>query len=391
MTFEEIREMEAGCVMQTYGRVPVALVRGRGATAEDTDGKTYIDFTSGIGVNALGYSDPGWVRAVAEQAASIQHMSNYYYCEPQVRLANKLCAAAGMGRAFFCNSGAEANECAIKIARHWGTLHGKTGSRIITLNNSFHGRTHTTLAATGQAVFHKYFLPLTEGFDYAEANNLDSVRALVGEDTCAVMVEMVQGEGGVVPMEEGFVRGLRTLCDEKNLLLLTDEVQTGIGRTGDFFAYQGYGVRPDVVTCAKGVAGGLPMGVCLCTEELAGVMTAGMNGSTFGGNPVACAGALEVVDRVTDPEFLAQVRAKGAYMREKLRAMPGVEFVRGRGLMLGVGLSGGKDAHQVLLRCAEQGLLVLTAKELIRFLPPLTITKEEIDRGLSIFAQVLAE
>lgn len=390
MKFEEVKALENGYVMQTYGRVPVALVKGCGATAEDVEGKVYTDFTSGIGVNSLGYSNPAWVKAVSEQAGSIQHMSNYYFCVPQVQLAEKLCISGGMGKAFFCNSGAEANECAIKIARHWGSLNGK-GSKIITLHNSFHGRTHTTLAATGQDVFHKYFLPLTEGFDYADANDLASVEKLIDDTTCAVMIEMVQGEGGVVPMDETFVKGLRALCDEKNVLLLADEVQTGIGRTGAFFAYQNYNIVPDVVSCAKGVAGGLPMGVCLCTEALGGLLTAGMNGTTFGGNPVACAGALEVVNRVSQPEFLAEVNEKGAYMREKLEAMPGVEFVRGKGLMLGVKLAGEKDAHDVLLRCAEKGLLVLTAKELIRFLPPLTITKEEIDRGLEIFAGVIAE
>lgn len=389
MNFEELREMETGSVMQTYGRVPVALVKGHGAVAEDIDGKTYIDFTSGIGVNALGFSDPEWARAVAEQAGKIQHMSNYYYCVPQIELAKELTALAGMDKVFFCNSGAEANECAVKIARHWGVLNGK-GSRIITLDNSFHGRTLTTLAATGQDVFHVHFTPLTEGFAYAEANNIESVRALADDSVCAVMMEMVQGEGGVIPMDEAFVREVRALCDEKKMLLLIDEVQTGVGRTGTFYAYQGYGIEPDVVTTAKGIAGGLPMGACLCSAALSGILTAGMNGSTFGGNPVACAGALSVIRRVGKAEFLHDVQKKGAYMMKKLAEMPGVSFVRGRGMMIGVKLAGDQDAHEVMVRCAQAGLLALTAKDLIRFLPPLTISQDEIDRGLDIFASVIA-
>ena len=389
MNFEELREMETGSVMQTYGRVPVALVKGHGAVAEDIDGKTYIDFTSGIGVNALGFSDPEWARAVAEQAGKIQHMSNYYYCVPQIELAKELTALAGMDKVFFCNSGAEANECAVKIARRWGVLNGK-GSRIITLDNSFHGRTLTTLAATGQDVFHVHFTPLTEGFVYAEANNIESVRALADDSVCAVMMEMVQGEGGVIPMDEAFVREVRALCDEKKMLLLIDEVQTGVGRTGTFYAYQGYGIEPDVVTTAKGIAGGLPMGACLCSAALSGILTAGMNGSTFGGNPVACAGALSVIRRVGKAEFLHDVQKKGVYMMKKLAEMPGVSFVRGRGMMIGVKLAGDQDAHEVMVRCAQAGLLALTAKDLIRFLPPLTISQDEIDRGLDIFASVIA-
>ena len=389
MNFEEVREMEMGSVMQTYGRVPVALVKGHGAVAEDIDGKTYIDFTSGIGVNALGFSDPEWARAVAEQAGQIQHMSNYYYCVPQIELAKELTALAGMDKVFFCNSGAEANECAVKLARRWGVLNGK-GSRVITLGNSFHGRTLTTLAATGQDVFHVHFTPLTEGFVYAEANDIESVRALADDSVCAVLMEMVQGEGGVIPMDEAFVQEVRALCDEKKMLLMIDEVQTGVGRTGTFYAYQGYGIQPDVVTTAKGIAGGLPMGACLCSAALSGILTAGMNGSTFGGNPVACAGALSVIRRVGKAEFLQDVQEKGAYMMKKFAQMPGVSFVRGRGMMIGVKLSGDQDAHDVLVRCAQAGLLVLTAKDLIRFLPPLTITYDEIDRGLEIFASVIA-
>ena len=388
MTFEQVKLQDQAYILHTYGRVDAALVKGRNARAWDVDGKEYIDFTAGIGVNALGYCDPEWSAAVAEQAGNIQHMCNYYYCPENTALAQELSRASGMAKAFFCNSGAEANECAVKIARKYGEKRG--AYRIVTLENSFHGRTLTTLAATGQEGFHREFLPLTEGFLYAQAGDLAGIQALLDGSVCAVMLEMVQGEGGVIPMDEGFVKGLAQLCREKDVLLLIDEVQTGIGRTGRFFAYQGYGVQPDVVTCAKGIAGGLPMGACLVSERLGDILQPGQNGSTFGGNPIASAAARVVVRRVSEPDFLQSVLEKGAYFREKLEAMPQVEYVRGRGLMLGVKLKE-KDAHDVLVQCAKAGLLILTAKELVRFLPPLTITQEDIDQGLAIFQQVLAQ
>ena len=388
MTFEQVKSQDQAYILHTYGRVDAALVKGRNARAWDVDGKEYIDFTAGIGVNALGYCDPEWSAAVAEQAGKIQHMCNYYYCPENTALAQELSQASGMAKAFFCNSGAEANECAVKIARKYGEKRG--AYRIVTLENSFHGRTLTTLAATGQEGFHREFLPLTEGFLYAQAGDLAGIQALLDGSVCAVMLEMVQGEGGVIPMDEGFVQGLAQLCREKDILLLIDEVQTGIGRTGRFFAYQGYGVQPDVVTCAKGIAGGLPMGACLVSERLGDILQPGQNGSTFGGNPIASAAARVVVRRVSEPDFLQSVSEKGAYFREKLEAMPQVEYVRGRGLMLGVKLKE-KDAHDVLVQCAKAGLLILTAKELVRFLPPLTITQEDIDQGLAIFQQVLAQ
>ena len=388
MTFEQVKSQDQAYILHTYGRVDAALVKGRNARAWDVDGKEYIDFTAGIGVNALGYCDPEWSAAVAGQAGKIQHMCNYYYCPENTALAQELSQASGMAKAFFCNSGAEANECAIKIARKYGEKRG--AYRIVTLENSFHGRTLTTLAATGQEGFHREFLPLTEGFLYAQAGDLAGIQALLDGSVCAVMLEMVQGEGGVIPMDEGFVKGLAQLCREKDVLLLIDEVQTGIGRTGRFFAYQGYGVQPDVVTCAKGIAGGLPMGACLVSERLGDILQPGQNGSTFGGNPIASAAARVVVRRVSEPDFLQSVSEKGAYFREKLEAMPQVEYVRGRGLMLGVKLKE-KDAHDVLVQCAKAGLLILTAKELVRFLPPLTITQEDIDQGLAIFQQVLAQ
>ena len=388
MTFEQVKSQDQAYILHTYGRVDTALVKGWNARAWDVDGKEYIDFTAGIGVNALGYCDPEWSAAVAEQAGKIQHMCNYYYCSENTALAQELSQASGMAKAFFCNSGAEANECAVKIARKYGEKRG--AYRIVTLENSFHGRTLTTLAATGQEGFHREFLPLTEGFLYAQAGDLAGIQAQLDGSVCAVMLEMVQGEGGVIPMDEGFVKGLAQLCREKDVLLLIDEVQTGIGRTGRFFAYQGYGVQPDVVTCAKGIAGGLPMGACLVSERLGDILQPGQNGSTFGGNPIASAAARVVVRRVSEPDFLQSVAEKGAYFREKLEAMPQVEYVRGRGLMLGVKLKE-KDAHDVLVQCAKAGLLILTAKELVRFLPPLTITQEDIDQGLAIFQQVLAQ
>ena len=388
MTFEQIKEQEQTYVLHTYGRVDAALVKGENARAWDVEGKEYIDFTAGIGVNAVGESDAEGAAAVAAQAGKIQHMCNYYYCPENTALAQELSEASGMAKAFFCNSGAEANECAIKVARKYGEQRG--AGKIVTLVNSFHGRTITTLAATGQEGFHKDFLPLTEGFVYAQAGDLESVKALLDGSVCAVLLEMVQGEGGVIPMEESFVKGLEQLCRERDVLLMIDEVQTGVGRTGTFYAYQGYGVHPDVVTTAKGLAGGLPIGACLVNEKLGDILKPGMNGSTFGGNPVACAGARVVVRRVSDPAFLQSVKEKGAYLKEKLEAMPQVEYVRGKGLMLGVKLKG-KDAHEVLVECAKQGLLILTAKELVRFLPPLTITKEDMDQGLAIFQKVLEQ
>lgn len=387
MTFEQIKKQHDNFLMHTYSRVPVALVKGKNATAWDESGKKYIDFTAGIGVNALGFSDDGWVQAVSAQAAEIQHISNYYYSPVNIQLAEKLTEVSGLKRSFFCNSGAEANECAIKVAKKYGAEKG--AYQIITFEDSFHGRTHTTLAATGQDAFHKDFLPLTEGFLYAK-RNMESVRGLMTEKVCAVMIEMVQGEGGVIPMNEGFVRELRAFCDEKNLLLIADEVQTGIGRTGHFFGYQAYDILPDVATFAKGVAGGLPMGVCMVGEKLQDLMQPGMNGSTFGGNPVASASALAVLQRLSEKGFLSAVQKKAAVFEEALQAMPEVEFIRGKGLMLGIKLKG-RNAHDVMAACAKTGLLILTAKDLVRFLPPLTISDEEIQEGLEVFKQVIGK
>lgn len=391
MNFEQVKQQEQANMMHTYGRFPVALVKGKGVRAWDTEGKEYIDFTSGIGVNALGWCDEGWVKAVSHQAGELQHISNLYYSPVQTQLAEELCKASGLSKVFFGNSGAEANECAIKLARKWGMEQSPEKNRVITLQNSFHGRTVTTLAATGQEEFHKWFFPFTEGFDYAPANDLAAVEQAITEKTCAVMVELIQGEGGMFLLEKDFVQGLRKLCDEKNVLLLVDEVQTGISRTGAFYCYQNFDILPDVVSSAKGLGGGLPIGACLCGEKLENVMTGGMHGSTFGGNPIVCAGALEVLSRVNTPEFLAEVNEKGEYFRQQLAKLPHIENVRGMGLMIGADMAAdcGKTAGNVASACINAGLLILTAHSALRFLPPLTITKEEIDEGLARLKMVL--
>ncbi len=391
MDFETIKQQEKQNMMPTYGRFQAALEKGRGATAWDAAGREYIDFTSGIGVNALGYCDDGWVKAVAEQAGKLQHISNLYYSPVQTALAEKLCQASGYDKVFFGNSGAEANECAIKLARKYSAdKYGPDRYEIITLVNSFHGRTVTTLAATGQDGFHQYFTPLTEGFAYAAANDMEDVKQKISGRTCAVMMEFIQGEGGVLPLDRAFVEELGKLCREQDVLLIADEVQTGVGRTGAFYCWQNYGVKPDVITSAKGLGGGLPIGACLCREGLGGVMGGGMHGSTFGGNPVVCAGALEVLNRVSGESFLREVREKGAYLEAELVKLPHVTAVRGMGMMLGVAFGRGA-AKNIAASCVENGLLILTAKDVLRLLPPLTITYEEINKGLEILKKVLEE
>ena len=389
MTFEEIKNDEQQYMMHTYGRFQTALVSGKGAVAKGVDGKEYIDFTSGIGVNSLGYCDDGWVKAVSDQAAAIQHISNLYYSPLQTEVAKKLCELTGFDKVFLCNSGAEANECAIKTARKYSfDKYGQGRQKIITLVNSFHGRTVTTLAATGQDVFHNYFFPFTDGFEFAAANDIDDLKAHIKDDVCAVFVELIQGEGGVMPLDKSYVEAIQTICNEKDILFMVDEVQTGISRTGDFYCYQGYGVKPDVVTSAKGLGGGLPIGACLCSEKLADVMSAGTHGTTFGGNPIACAAAKEVLSRVTTPEFLAEVRAKGEYIRAELEKIGNVKEVRGRGMMMGI-VTEKDNAKAVAAQCVENGLLILTAKDLLRLLPPLTITYDEINKGLGILKKVM--
>ena len=389
MTSEEIKKLDEESFMPTYGRFDAVLCSGKNATGVGCDGKEYIDFGSGIGVNSLGWADEGWVNAVSKQAATLQHTSHLYYNPASAVFASELLRVSGYGAVFLGNSGAEANECAIKLARKYSVeKYGKDRCEILTLQNSFHGRTVTTLAATGQDVFHNYFFPFTEGFAYAEPN-MESVREHLTEHTCAVMIEFIQGEGGVLPLDPQFVTELAALCKEKNLLLLADEVQTGVGRTGTFYCCEQYGVRPDVLTSAKGLGGGLPIGACLCTKELGDVMGRSAHGSTFGANPVVCAGALEVIRRVSQPAFLDEVKEKGAYLRERLEKMKGVAQVRGMGMMLGVVPEKGTSAA-LAAACVENGLLILTAKSLLRLLPPLTITREEMDKGLAILEKVLA-
>ena len=388
MTFEEIKKQDQQNIMHTYGRFNVALVSGHGATAVDCTGKEYIDFTSGIGVNSLGYCDTKWAAAVANQAATLQHTSNLYYNPVQTKLAETLCGLTGFSKVFFGNSGAEANECAIKLARKYGTeTYGETRNEIITLQNSFHGRTVTTLAATGQDGFHQHFTPFTQGFVYAEPS-MEGVQSCLNESTCAVFIELIQGEGGVLPLDPDFVKELAQLCKERDILLLVAEVQTGVGRTGALYCYQNYGIMPDVVTSAKGLGGGLPIGACLCTERLGGVMGAGMHGSTFGGNPVVCAGALAVLERVGNDAFMEEVKKKGKYLADRLNAMEEIELVRGMGMMLGAKPKS-KSAKEIAARCVGNGLLVLTAKDMLRFLPPLTISYEEIDKGLEILEKTM--
>ena len=389
MTFEEIENDEQNYLMHTYGRFNAALVSGKGATAKDVDGKEYIDFTSGIGVNSLGYCDEGWVKAVTAQAGTLQHISNLYFSPMQVEVAKKLCTLTGMDKVFLCNSGAEANECAIKIARKYSyDKYGEGRQKIITLVNSFHGRTVTTLAATGQDVFHNFFFPFTEGFEYVKANDIDDLHAHLNDEVCAIFVELIQGEGGVMPLSEEFLMEISHICAKNDILFMIDEVQTGISRTGEVFSYQHYGLKPDVITSAKGLGGGVPIGACLCEKNLSEVMTAGTHGTTFGGNPIACAAANEVLARVTTDEFLEEVRKKGEYIREKLVTFGNVKEVRGMGLMIGI-VTEKDNAKEIAAKCVENGLLILTAKNLLRLLPPLNITYDEIDKGLSILKNVM--
>jgi len=392
MNFNEIKALDQANIMQTYGRLDIAPVSGKNATMIDAEGKTYIDFTSGIGVNCLGWCDAGWIAAVEAQLHKIQHFSNYFYCESAGILAEKLIDLSGLRRVFFGNSGAEANEGAIKLARKYSfDKYGEGRATIITLQNSFHGRTVTTLAATGQDVFHQYFFPFTEGFKYAPANDITAVREAMTGDVCAIICEPIQGEGGVNVLNEDFVKELRALCDQRDVLLIFDEVQTGIGRTGRFFGFQYFDVLPDILTLAKGLGGGLPIGAFLAGEKVENTLGGGMHGSTFGANPVVTAGAVEVVNRVSDPDFLSEVVKKGEYLYTKVMdTKPSkVKMVRGRGLMMGFAVEG--NPKDYLHECADAGLLVLTAgKDVIRLLPPLTISCEEIDKGAAILAKVLA-
>ncbi len=392
MTYEQLKAEENQYVMNTYGRFPIALDHGEGATLWDVEGKKYIDLASGIGVNCLGYNNPVLIDAITAQAHKLMHVSNLFTTEPMVQVAKKLVEKTHLdGKVFFANSGAEANEGAIKLARKYSfDKYGEGRFKIITLVNSFHGRTVTTLKATGQDRFHNYFFPFTEGFDYAEANNFDSVRRKVDDMTCAVMMELVQGEGGVLPLDPEFVKQVEALCREKDLLLIIDEVQTGIGRTGSLFCFQQYGIRPDVVTMAKGLGGGVPIGAVLAAKSCSNVLTLGTHATTFGGTPMVCAAANAVLDTVANGEFLAQVREKGEYLKNGILSIgsPNIHGMRGMGLMLGIIVDEGKHAA-FANKLIEKGVLAITAgKNAVRLLPPLTISKAEMDEALTIMKEV---
>ena len=388
--FDLIKEKDESYVAHTYGRFPVAIKEGKGALCKDFDGKEYVDFSSGIGVNSLGFCNEGWVNAVTKQLTTLQHISNLYYTEPCANAAKLLCEKTGMKKVFFSNSGAESNEGAIKCARKYSfEKYGEGRNKVITLVNSFHGRTVTTLAATGQDVFHKYFYPFTEGFAYAEANNLNALKKALDGSMCAVMMELIQGEGGVMPLDKNFVKEVEALCKEKDIILIIDEVQTGVGRTGKLFCFQNYDITPDIVTTAKGIGGGLPLGCVMFGEKTENVFGPSDHATTFGGNPVATAGA-EYILTTMDDKFLSEVTAKGEYMREKILAMPHVEGIDGLGLMMGIRLSDGIKSADVVKKGIEYGALLLTAKAKVRLLPPLNITYEEIDRGLEALEKSLS-
>lgn len=391
MNREKVMTRDDSYVLHTYARSPLVIERGEGMIARDASGKAYLDFTSGIGVNSLGFAHPAWLAAVTEQAARVQHTSNLYYTAPCGRLAKRLCARTGMDKVFFGNSGAEANEGAIKFARKYSVDHyGEGRSRVVTLQNSFHGRTLATLTATGQDAFHHDFGPFPEDFVYVPAGDLDALAAAAGDGrTCAVMMELVQGEGGVVALEADYVHKVAEYCAARDILLIVDEVQTGVGRTGAFLACENYHLQPDIVTLAKGLGGGLPIGAVLLGEKCADTLGPGAHGSTFGGNPVACAGACEVLRRL-DGALLREVEEKGAYITERVLAIPRVKRVDGKGLMLGVTLDG-MDSKTAAAACLEHGLIILTAKEKLRMLPPLTITYAEIDEGLQSLREVLSQ
>ena len=379
----ELKTIDKEYVANTYARFPVEPVSGKGSLVWDEAGKEYIDMGSGIGVTAFGIADDAWVAAVTEQLGKLQHMSNLYYTEPCAMLAKMLCERSGMKKVFFCNSGAEANEGAIKAARKYAAeKKGPEYYTIVTLENSFHGRTLTTLAATGQEHYHELFQPLTPGFVHAPANDLEAVKnAALQAKAAAVMIECVQGEGGVIPMEKAFVQGLADFCKKEDILLLVDEVQTGNGRTGELYAYMNFGVQPDVVSTAKGLGGGLPLGAVLFGEKTEFTLGAGDHGSTFGGNPVCCAGALSVLGRIDD-QLLKEVKEKSAYIFKTLEGAPGVESVSGMGLMIGIKTV--KPAGDVVRACMENGVLCLTAKDKVRLLPALNIPMPVLEKAIEV-------
>lgn len=382
----EIFEDDEKYIAGTYARYKVAFKEGKGCKLYDFDGKEYLDFATGIGVNIFGINDEEWKNAVKRQIDSVQHVCNLYYSQPQTKLAKLLCEKTGAKKVFFGNSGAEANECAIKIARKYGNeKYGR--NEIITLKNSFHGRTIATLTATGQDGFHKHFHPFLEGFKYADPT-MDGIISCYTDKTCAVMVEAVQGESGVNPLDFGFLKELEKFCKERDILLICDEVQCGNGRTGYLYAYEAAGIKPDLVTTAKGLGGGLPIGACMLFDKCEKVFGAGDHGTTFGGNPVACAGAVSIIERITD-KLLLEVQGKGAYLKTNLEHVKGVKGVSGMGLMIGISVE--KPAREIAKACLERGLVVLTAHDKVRLLPPLTVSKDEINAAIKILNEVISQ
>lgn len=387
MNLNEIKALDQEHVIQSYSRYEIAFASGKGSLLYDGEGKEYVDFGSGIGVSSVGYANPRWLEALKRQASRLAHVSNLFYTEPYAMLASRLTALSGMKRVFFANSGAEANEGAIKIARKYSRdKYGEGRSTIITLLRSFHGRTLAALTATGQPSYHQHFFPFVEGFRYVDAGDIDALKEAMTGDVCAVMAEGIQGEGGVMPLPLDYVKELAQAAQEKDILLIFDEVQTGNGRTGQMYCYQGFGIQPDIVTTAKGLGGGLPIGAILVNEAVSGVLTPGTHGSTFGGNPLACAAANAVLDIITEPGFFERVEEKGDLIMERIRGWnsPKIKDVRGKGLMIGIQLSG-IQPKQAVPELLEKGLVVLTAGEdVMRLLPPLTITHEEVEKGLAI-------
>ena len=387
MTYEETKQTADQYLMPTYAHFNAALVEGKGAQLFGPEGESYLDFTAGIGVSSLGYGDAAWAQAIAEQAAKLAHTSNLYYNPVIAQAAKLLCEKSGFARVFFANSGAEANECALKVARKYGEKDNR--DVIVTLVNSFHGRTIATLAATGQDRFHEHFGPFPAGFRYTPANDIPALEAILSTGkVCGLLMEMVQGEGGVIPLDPAFVKKAEELCRANDILLMVDEVQTGNGRTGTLYAYEQFGIHPDVVTTAKGLAGGLPMGACLLGERCEHVLGKGDHGSTFGGNPICAAAALNVISRLNVDVF-AGVKERAAYIRKELTGAPGVKSITGLGLMIGI-LPENKTAAEVASACLQDGLMVLTAHEKVRLLPPLNISYEDLAAGLAILKKHLA-
>ena len=383
----QLKQIDQQYVAGTYNRFPVEIVSGKGSLVYDENGKEYIDMGTGIGVTGFGIADDAWVAAVTAQLAKVQHMSNLYYTEPCALLAQELCSRTGMKKVFFANSGAEANECLIKVARKYAAdKKGPEYSTIVTLKNSFHGRTLTTLSATGQEHYHELFQPLTPGFVHGDAGDLEGIKQLAVDNKAAgILIECVQGEGGVIAMEPDFVKGLAAFCQEQDILFMVDEVQTGNGRTGQLYAYMNYGVQPDVVSTAKGLGGGLPLGAALLGEKVQNVLGFGDHGSTFGGNPVCCAGALNILQRIDDA-LLAEVQKKGEYIRQQLEGTKGITGITGMGLMVGIKTE--KPAGELVRALLEKGVLCLTAKDKLRLLPALNIPMDVLKRAITAIKEV---